>query len=112
MEPAGIKIRSETARAACGAYWLLVFAFLLIQLFPIAQIEQDLGYANKRSVAGLTIANDGLPPPGVDEIPIIPPVPALRPALNHEIRPQRPAFMAPQAPDFLAFQPRGPPIIV
>ncbi len=111
MDLEGIKARADAARAPCVAYWLIVFTYLMIHLFPVAQPAQELSFTRSGPVALLDVAEDWIAPSGIDEIPVLPSLPAVRPEGRYVSSIRRVATDAPQDP-FTAFDPRGPPAVL
>ena len=111
MDLEGIKARADAARAPCIAYWLIVFTYLMIHLFPVGHPAQELSFTQSGPTALLNIAGDWVAPSGIDEIPILPTLPAIRPQAQYVVFTIFGVADAPQDP-FAAFEPRGPPYVV
>lgn len=110
MDLEGIKARADAARAPCIAYWLIVFTYLMIHLFPVAHPSRELAYSNNGSVAVLSMTDDWVPPSGAGEIPIIPASAALRPLSTFSVLVERSVTFPPRT-TIVAFNSRGPPAV-
>ena len=110
MDLEEIKARADAARAPCAAYWLIVFVYLMIHLFPVPHPAQELGYTSNGSIAVATIGDDWITPSTISEIPILPAAPAIWPQTDSSSRNEGQAFEGAFAPVF-AFDARGPPRI-
>lgn len=104
-----IEARAGAARAPCVAYWLLAFVYLMIQLFPVIDVDRGAGYQNRGTTVVAVAGDDWAPPPGVEETPLPAATPpALPQNVSATLRPIRPR---PVATSFIAgFDPRGPPV--
>jgi hypothetical protein len=110
MDLEGIKARADAARAPYIAYWLIVFTYLMIHLFPVAHPSRELSYSNNGSVAVLTMADDWVPPSGTGETPIMPHATALRPLGAFSVLIER-EFPFPLRTASVAFNSRDPPAV-
>lgn len=111
MDLEGIKARADAARAPCVAYWLIVFTYLMIHLFPVAQPAQELIFTQSGPIALLDVAEDWISPTGVDEIPILPALPARRPESRYKSASTSNFAEAPRLWR-VAFEARGPPAVL
>ena len=102
-----IEVKAEAVRAPCIAYWLLVFACLMMQLFPVHDHSSQRGFQN-HSVAVTLGGDDWAPPPGVSEMPILPAAAVELPENVPAIFNAAPANEALKR-DFRSFDARGPP---
>jgi hypothetical protein len=105
-----IKARADAARAPCVAYWLIVFVYLMIHLFPVIHPGHEPGYHDKGTVIAAASENDWLPPSGANEIPVLPRVAAIRPPQSFAKFSIVVVIEAHPAP-MRGFNPRGPPAI-
>jgi len=104
-----IKARADAARAPCVAYWLIVFVYLMIHLFPVIHPGHEPGYHDRGTVAATGSENDWLPPSGANEIPVLPRVLSIRPPqifADFSIFSVAEAHVVPVH----GFSPRGPPM--
>ncbi len=105
----GIKARADAARAPCIAYWLMVFACLMIHLFPVAEIAGDSGLRNNNTYAVTLSEDDWVPPASIDEIPILRRAPAFAPR-NYFAAAIQSVIITAAGQIVRPFDARGPPV--
>jgi len=104
-----IEARAGAARAPCAAYWLMVFVYLMIQLFPVADFDKGVGYQNRGSAVIAAAADDWAPPPGIEETPVLPRAEGAAPRnFVIVVTPKAPRSLTFFDPTF--FDSRGPPM--
>lgn len=105
-----ISRRAEAARAPCMAYWLIIFVYVMYQLFPVMELSREPGVHRGSPVVMSLDNEDWIPPDNVNEIPILVRVATITP--DHLFA----AYASPaSAPvEFSVqrtFNPRGPPLL-
>ena len=108
MELEGIEAKAESARAPCASYWLIVFACLMIHLFPVLQTPDGHGYHNADSRAVSLVSDNWVPPSGADEVLIFPQLAAVIPGRGHATLVVDWSQQAPVETES-PYEPRGPP---